>query len=316
VGTLLAEPDLLGIGVGLGVRRVEPSRRFQCCLTGCPAGEDARFVAAFFSEVFFFALPLAARAEARLALAFFVRRAEGAALTAAGERLVPAARRMAESAAELGRLVASGESAPEGRVRIAAPPGIAFDFLAPFARALREAHPGLRLEVLASVPHIDLARGEADLALRTRCPAQRELVCLGELELEVAAFASADYAASLPDGYDHADVGWITWAPPFDQVPPRPQLEAMIPGFEPAFTSDSYLVQTRAAEVGVGAMILSRARHPFLRDTGLVELDLDLGGASGTMHLVCAKSMQAVPRVQAVIELLSEELGRVESRVE
>lgn len=254
-----------------------------------------------------------AQLEERIGEALFTRRAEGAVPTSAGERLLPAARRMAESAAELGRLAARGESAPEGRVRIAAPPGIAFDVLAPFARELREAHPRLRLEVLSSVRHLDLARGEADLALRTRCPVQRELVCLAELGLPVAAFASPEYAASLPAGYGPADIDWITFGPPYDRVPPRPQLEAMVPGFEPVFTSDSYLVQLRAASVGVGALVQTRGRHRFLWDSGLVELDIDLGGATGRLHLVCAKTMRSVPRVEAVIELLQRELRAVET---
>lgn len=253
--------------------------------------------------------------EERLGEALFVRRVEGAMLTAAGERLLPAARRMAESAGELVRLAAGGESAPEGRVRIAAPPGLAFDFLVPFARALRDTYPRLRLEVLSSVAHIDLVRGQADLALRTRCPAQRELACLGELEVAVAAYASAEYAARLPAGYGPADIDWITWAPPYDQVYPRPQLEAMIPELEPVFTSDSYLVQLRAAELGLGAMVLSKARHPYLRASGLVELDVRLDGAKGRLHLVCAKSLQVVPRVRAVLHLLLGELDRVEDAV-
>src|SRR5689334_4201790 len=65
--------------------------------------------------------------------ALFVRRPDGVAPTPLAERLLPAARRMAEWASEAGRAVAGGERAPEGRVRIAAPPGIAFDFLAPLA---------------------------------------------------------------------------------------------------------------------------------------------------------------------------------------
>src|SRR5690606_4650588 len=113
------------------------------------------------------------------------------------------------------------------------------------------------------------------LALRTRKP-HGDLVVVADVLVPVAAFASPSYAAKLPKGYKLADVDWIAWSAPYTQVSPNPELAAMIPGFRPVFTSDNYLVQWRAAEAGVGAMILGRLTHPFARQTGLVPLDLDL----------------------------------------
>ena len=52
-------------------------------------------------------------------------------------------------------------------------------------------------------------------------------------------------------------------APPFEDIPPTPQLKRLIPDFRPAFTSDNYLVQWRACEAGLGAMILGGLRHRF-----------------------------------------------------
>jgi DNA-binding transcriptional LysR family regulator len=252
--------------------------------------------------------------EEELAEPLFLRGVAGAALTTAGERLLPAARRMAESAGELGRLIAGGESRPEGVVRIAAPPGFAWEFLAPFARHVAKVEPGLRLQILSSVEYLDLARGDADLAIRGRKPNQRDLVWRVGLEVQAAAYATKEYVARLPRRYGMADVGWISWAPPYTQLAPQPQLEAAIPGFRPVFTSDSYLIQRQAAESGVGAMILSKATHPFMPRSALIELDLDLGPeAKGALYLVCARSALAVPRVRAVVALLEAEFRRVES---
>lgn len=252
--------------------------------------------------------------EEGLGQALFVRTAGGAVPTSMGERLLPAARRMAEAAAEASRLAAGRESRPEGLVRIAAPPGLAYDFVAPFAAHVARTQPGLRLEVLSSIAHLDLARGEADLALRTRAPSQRELRTLATLTVGQAAYASRSYAARLPAGYGLADVHWITWAPPYDRLPPRPQLESRIPDFRPVFTSDSFLVQWSAAEAGVGAMVLAKVVHRFARPSDLVELDLDLdlGDVKGQLHLVAAKSMRVVPRVRAMAELLLHELREVQ----
>src|SRR4051812_36069293 len=101
-----------------------------------------------------------AELEAALDQPLFVRGTGGVTLTAAGERLVPAAQRMAEWAGEAARAAAGGESAPEGKVRLAAPPGVAFAFIAPLAASLRARAPGIALEVLAGVEYLNLARGE------------------------------------------------------------------------------------------------------------------------------------------------------------
>jgi DNA-binding transcriptional LysR family regulator len=104
-------------------------------------------------------------------------------------------------------------------------------------------------------------------------------------------------------------------APPFEDIPPTPQLKRLIPDFKPAFTSDNFLVQWRACEAGLGAMILGGLRHRFSLPSTLVPLDVDLGPhRESTLHLVCAKSALALPRVRAVAELALEELTRPAAR--
>jgi DNA-binding transcriptional LysR family regulator len=127
--------------------------------------------------------------------------------------------------------------------------------------------------------------------------------------VEIAAFASEAYRSALPQRYAFRDVGWIAWAPPFEEVSPNPELAALIPGFRPAFASDDFLVQLRAAEAGLGAVILGRAEHPF-SSSRLVELELDLGAVRRTLHLACARSALQIPRVRAVADLLAAEMAR------
>src|SRR4051812_17375461 len=88
------------------------------------------------------------------------RRVNGAAPTQAAVRLLEPTRRMAEWAGEAGRTAQSADRTPQGTVRIAAPPGVAFDFVAPFAAQLRAKLPRVQLEVLSKVEYLDLVRGE------------------------------------------------------------------------------------------------------------------------------------------------------------
>jgi DNA-binding transcriptional LysR family regulator len=248
--------------------------------------------------------------EERLDGPLFVRRPDGVTLTALGERLLPAAQRMADFASDAGRIVAGGERRPEGRVRIAAPPGLAFDFIAPVAGVLRRRAPGIQLEVRADVDYISLSRGEADIALRLRPPADHDLVGVAAISMQAAVLAAKSYARRLPKSYGPADLDWIAWAPPHDQAPPNPQLAALLGDrFNPVFTSNDYLVQMSAVEAGVGAMILGRKFHRLSRAGHLVELNLELGPAARvTFHLVVAKRMADVPRIRAVTDALLAEL--------
>lgn len=253
--------------------------------------------------------------EYALGTALFRRSVDGAALTAAGERLVLPAKKMAEWAGELHRAAESADNSPRGLVRVTASPFACADFVAPFAASVSQKHPGLRLEVLSTIQYLDLARGEADLALRSKPPTNADLKRVYTLEMENAVMVSKALKAKLPRKPTLQQLPWVAWAPPFEAVPPNPQIEALIPDFKPVFTADNFLVLVAAVEAGVGAMVLAKAAHCFGRDRGLVPLDIDLGPyAKGETHLVCAKSALDIPRVRKVSELLVEEMERMRRR--
>jgi DNA-binding transcriptional LysR family regulator len=247
--------------------------------------------------------------ESTVGEALFVRDASGARLTSFGERMVEPARRMAEWAGETERVAQRAQTKPHGVVRITAPPGIAFDFVAPFAGWLRSKVPEIQLEVLSTVNYLDLARREADLALRMQAPTQRDLVSVAHVEFDVLPYCSKAYAAKLPKNAKPADVDWIGWAPPFEHLSPNPELARLIPGFRPSFASDDFLVQLRAAVAGLGAMFLGRAKHRFSIEAGLVPVPVAMPRLRGSIHLVCAKSALDVPRIRAVADLLAKDLS-------
>jgi DNA-binding transcriptional LysR family regulator len=253
--------------------------------------------------------------ERRLNCQLFTRGKRGTELTDAGARLLPAAEQMARWAGEFGRLAQGAEASPTGTVRIAAPPGLAVEVLAPLAAIAREQLPEIRFEVLASIDYLDLTRGGADLAIRTRQTLEPELATIHSAHFEIGVFATADYKARLEAALDAAgrldrvfrieDLDWITWSFPYEEVAPRPMLERAIPDFKPAFASDNYLVLKSALVAGLGVMVLEK-RGSTHSSTGpdLVELNLGFSLPPSEYHLICAKSMRYVPRIRAVTELL------------
>lgn len=253
-----------------------------------------------------------AELEALLEEPLFTRSVDGVALTAFGERIVVPARQMAENVAEAERIAARADVTPKGVVRVTAAPGVASEIVAPFAAYLREALPEVRLEVIAAVKHLDLARREADLALRSepldRPVRQRDLVCIASRTRPVLAFATPGYIAKLPRPCRISEVDWIGWSPQLDHLTPNPQLAALIPGFRPVFTADDYLVQLRAAEAGVGAMLLFNLPLRWSLPTPLVPVPVSFGKLTTSLHLVCARAALSIPRVRAVADILASEL--------
>lgn len=243
--------------------------------------------------------------------ALFDRQNHGASLTAAGQKLLPAAQSMAEWANEAGLSVKKQTHMPEGKVRIAAPPGIAYEVIAPMAAKLRQQHPQIQMEVLSGIETLNLGRGEADLSLRTQKPTDADLVCVGEVTSAMRVYASKAYATKLSPHPSIAALDWICWSESYDELFTNQELRALIPNFKPAFTSDDYIVQMAACKAGVGAMILPQLLHRYggLRELQeLHELDIDLGtSAVGSLYLVCHKRHRYLPKVQLVMDFISGE---------
>jgi len=239
--------------------------------------------------------------------ALFERQNHGVVLTSAGQKLLPAAQSMAEWANEAAHCVGRQAYLPEGKVRIAAPPGIASEFIVPLAARIRSLYPQIQIEVLSSIETLNLARGEADLSLRTRKPTDADLVCLDQICSAMRVYVSKAYAAQIPSPPGIKDLNWIGWTENSGEPRNNQDLSALIADFKPVFTSDDFTVQILACKASLGAMILPQGlhRHTSLRE--LQELDIDLGPhALGCLHLVCHKRHRYLPKVQLVIDCILE----------
>jgi DNA-binding transcriptional LysR family regulator len=111
--------------------------------------------------------------EAALGLTLFARSPRGLTPTPAALALAPHVEGMAAAAAALGR-AASGEAAADrGAVRVTASDVIGCEVLPPILAAFRAEHPGIELEIALTNRTEDLARREADIAVRMVRPLRR-----------------------------------------------------------------------------------------------------------------------------------------------
>ncbi len=130
--------------------------------------------------------------------------AAGASLTDAGRAILADAEQMERTMDALRRKAHGLATQIEGVVTIATTEALASSFLIPRLAVLRLHHPRIDFVITASNRPVDLARGEADLALRLIRPSESELIARKVGHVDLAVFASASYLATrgVPAGGD------------------------------------------------------------------------------------------------------------------
>jgi DNA-binding transcriptional LysR family regulator len=104
--------------------------------------------------------------EAGLGVSLFDRLPEGYVLTTAGRQALEHAKGADDAIMALTRTTAGRDLQLKGDIRLTTTPPLASDFVAPCVAAFRREHPGIRVEIAVGDSDYDLARREADLALR------------------------------------------------------------------------------------------------------------------------------------------------------
>jgi DNA-binding transcriptional LysR family regulator len=87
-------------------------------------------------------------------------------LTSFGEELRPHAEAVETAIACLDRKIASTDTAPSGTVRLTCSEGMAYRFIPRMLDVFHSRYPSVRVDLLISDDYLDLAKGEADIALR------------------------------------------------------------------------------------------------------------------------------------------------------
>jgi DNA-binding transcriptional LysR family regulator len=133
------------------------------------------------------------RLEERLAAKLFTRGPHGVTLTEAGTLAYDRALSMERVAEQLEREIVNSEKAPEGRVKISAPDGVAGIFLPPFMAEFVRANPKIDLAVDCDLWPDRPLSGDADLALTFQEPKHPDAIATPLAHFHYALFASQEY---------------------------------------------------------------------------------------------------------------------------
>ncbi len=209
----------------------------------------------------------------------FLRGADGYALTAAGRRLLDAVEPVASQLERVERGGVDEASRVAGTVRVAVTEMTAVHLVEDALGPLLAEHPALTVDLLAGNPTVDLARGDADLAVRLVRPDTADLVRRRVGAMRYGLFASRTYLARAPGLDAEGLVGHRVVRPVRSMArgPEAAWLEQHGARATASVCTDSPVVTLRAAASGLGLAVLSDAL------------------AANASELVCVRSLTEIP---------------------
>lgn len=238
--------------------------------------------------------------ETTLGAKLFRRTSDGLQLTDVGERVQRFAEDMERAALQLAE-TAVGDGRIAGVVRLSISEGFSGVIVKPLGE-LRETHPDLVVDVLMSNASADLARGEADIAIRMGPLESSTVVCSKLGTFGWSLYADATYAARV----DVARVPRSDWAIiGFDaalaHAPGARWIEANVAAERVVLRCNSLVAAMNAAIAGIGVAALPcilGASEPRL-----VRVSSDVIGTRDA-YLLVHPDRQHVARVRAVLDVV------------
>lgn len=246
--------------------------------------------------------------ERDLGAKLFARTPDGHRLTEAGERAFAAGESVERLVQALEAAVAGGDAKPAGTVRVTTSEGFT-PVLIPHLARLYADQPRILVELLSANRTFDLARGEADIAIRAVETTTPDLVARRVGEVAWALYGSAEYLARAGTPRDanalagHRVVGFDD---PLSGTPGASWLARRLAGTELVVRGNSIPSVAAAVATGLGLSCL-----PCLtgdRDARLVRASAVV--AVGHMWLVAHPERQASARVRLVWDFLLDVLAR------
>lgn len=238
--------------------------------------------------------------EDNLRTKLFVRGSKGWVATPAGRRMVPAAERAEEAAADVVRLAGGERERPVGRVRISTIETVATQLIAPRLPKLHARYPGLRVDLWCTHERLDIAAGEADLALRIGRPTDPTLVARRLITVRSRLYAARSWldAQGLDEHFEDLEGRDVLLL-----LSRHPWL-ANAPRINPVMRSTELSALVQACVAGLGVMLLPdilATAHPELVALTAVGEVID-----DPIWLVTHPDLVRVARVRAVSDWLGE----------
>ena len=234
----------------------------------------------------------------------FDRLADGYALTAAGERLVPMAQDMAHAAEALDRTTAALSDTIDGTVRVSVHESLT-PFIIDHLEPMRIQLPDVEFELFVTHIQVNLSKREADILIRDELPAASSLTARKLAEAAYAVYGAKNYVDAHPAAKTDRrfqDCDWIG----FDEMHARfagyAWLTNNMGNCAPVYRTNNGLVLKDVVKSGAGLGVLPC----FVGDgdPSLVRLTPPLKDVVEPLWMLVHPDMERRPAIRAVMDAL------------
>lgn len=238
----------------------------------------------------------------------FDRTPEGYSLTRAGHELLPRAERMEGEAMALERAISGADKRAAGLVRLSVTEMLGTRFIAPHLTRFHERHPEILLDLSCTSRSVQLARREADIALRLAQPREENLVVKKLTAIDLGLYAAPSYLQTHGRPARHAraldghDVIFFADARPF--AVENDWLAARLGGGRIVMRSDSVSAIFSATVSGLGIGLI-----PVIvgdADAGLERIESDDAPEPRVVWQAVHRDLARAARIRAVLDFLGE----------
>jgi DNA-binding transcriptional LysR family regulator len=244
--------------------------------------------------------------EAKLGARLFERMRDGYAPTAAGEAAITLAGRFDEELVSLERRLAGHDLRPSGTVRVTTTDTL-IPVLAPCFAALRQAHPDIVLEVIASNSFASLSQRDAEIAVRPSLTAPEGLFGRRIGGIGFAVYGAAEYLARQPDPGGLAAHDWIAPDESLAQIGSARWLREALPEARIVQRVNTLVGMLHLARAGLGLAALPC----YLGDPepALRRVVPPVAEMASALWLLTHPDLRRVARIRAVLDVLGRSLA-------
>ena len=255
--------------------------------------------------------------EESMGVQFFERSRDGLQLTPVGETAFREADRLAIEMENLERKLVGQDSAPVGKVRLAAEDAMMNALLSPILAELVREFPDIELETLTDNDVANLSHREADLTLRPENKPQATLEGERIAAIESAVYGSARYCRRHRDiNIENHPEGclWILPDETFSHLATGRWYRKHLKNVTSLIRCNSLQSMLALAKAGAGLAVLPCYLGEGTRE--LRRLSDPLEGESVDLWLHVNQDTQHMARVRIVMEYLVERLQALEPQLE
>lgn len=246
--------------------------------------------------------------EEQIAIKLFVRKPSGYELTPRGLSVLPAAESVESAVMSFLNSIEVETRRLTGTVRLSTVESAANAWVIPAVGLLRDHHPEVRVEILTSEHYVDLARGEADVAVRFGPkPTQDTLIVRHLVDMLESFYATEEMVERLGLPSTVADLTRFPLVTSTDNESLTNRwIQERVPDAEIAQRASSLSSIIASVRSGLGAAILPCMMGDDI--PGLVRLLPPIEELTTPGWMVTTDQARRQPHIRAVIDLVVEQI--------